>query len=130
ENYPATVMVSDVDGGTISTVSTTLAVADAALSDTTAASSTVNATEGNAFSNLVLMTFDDNNPSATASDFSVTSVSYTNSPSFTSGPTYTVQANVSAADGETHFTDHARGPVAASGNNVATVNVSDADGST
>src|SRR5262249_58140199 len=83
ENYPATVMVSDVDGGTISTVSTTLAVADAALSDTTAASSTVNATEGNAFSNLVLMTFDDDNPSATASDFSVTSVSYTNSPSFT-----------------------------------------------
>src|SRR5262245_63500383 len=76
------------------------------------------------------MTFDDNNPSASSSDFSVTSVTYSNSPSFSSGPTYSVQANGSASGGKSHWKVVVSGTVAETGNYTVTVNVADVDGST
>ncbi len=100
----------------------------APLTDTTPANSTVDAIEGNTFSNQVLMTFSDINPSALASDFSVV-VSYTNNPSFLTGPTYTVQL-VNQTATESDWEILASGTIAEEGAYAATVQVSDADGNT
>ncbi|HMC70661.1 MAG TPA: hypothetical protein VKJ07_16005, partial [Mycobacteriales bacterium] len=126
------VKINDEGGSSLTTASgnTTFVIADAGLTDTTPSNSTVSATEGNGFTNLLLMTFDDANPSATASDFSVTSVSYTGAPTFTSGPSYQVLANGAASGGFSHWKVVVSGTVAEKGNYTATVNVADTDGKT
>src|SRR5205823_1298266 len=55
--YTATVNVADADGSTVGTSNTAIAVADAALTDTTPAGSRGAAVEGAPFSGLVLATF-------------------------------------------------------------------------
>jgi hypothetical protein len=74
-SYAVSLTVNDVDGASVSTSNTSFSIADAPLSDTTPVT-TVKATEGLANSNIVLMTFTDANPQATASDFSVGSVNW------------------------------------------------------
>src|SRR5205807_4548673 len=104
-NYTATVNVADTDGKTASSSNTTLAVADAALSDTTSPQGTVNGTEGNALSNVVIATFNDANPSATAADFPAAniSVTYTGAPSFVGTPTSQVDANGAPSAAASHW---------------------------
>jgi hypothetical protein len=131
-NYIATVAISDAAGSTFLDSNTTLAVDDAALTDTTPANNTVPATEGQAFNNVVIATFDDANPNATAADFPIStiSVSYTNNPTFSTAPTYSVQSAGPATGGMSHWQVLASGTIAEEGSYTATVNVSDVDGST
>src|SRR5262249_57146804 len=102
-NYTATLIVAYDDAATVRICTLSLHDALPILSNTTPANSTVNAIEGNAFSNLVLMTFDDNNPSASSDDFSATPVTYSRSTTFTSVPSYSMQANGSASCGQSHL---------------------------
>ena len=73
--YPVSLNVADVAGGTITLSQTSFNVADAPLSDTTLAR-TINTIEGQANTNVVLMTFTDANPFAPVADFSVTNVNW------------------------------------------------------
>jgi hypothetical protein len=69
--YTVTVTVNDIDGtNTLTTRNTSINVADAHLTDTTTAG-TVNATRGTSTGDVVLATFSDANPYATAADFSI-----------------------------------------------------------
>ena len=127
-SYVATVNISDVDGATpISDNRTTISVTDAALADTTPAN-TIHATEGNAFSSVVLATFSDANPYATLADFTVvTPVTYTGSPSFSTGPTYAI-VPLGVFGGVSNWEVVASGTIAETGTYTATVTVNDADG--
>lgn len=70
--YSVTVSVHDVDGSSVQSSQTSFTVADAALTDTTPVGPTIiPAVEGNSTGNQLLATFDDGDPSATLSDFSV-----------------------------------------------------------
>ncbi|MBS0262670.1 MAG: hypothetical protein JSS02_12020 [Planctomycetes bacterium] len=69
--YNVSVVVNDVDGGSVSTANTSINVVDAPLTDATVAS-TQAAVEGSSTGTLVLATFNDANPFAPLSDFSVT----------------------------------------------------------
>ncbi len=139
-DYTATVSVADVDGSTASTSSPNIAtidVADAPLTDTTPAPNTIIAREGNItptnVGGQVLMTFSDANPFAPTSDYDypgAVSVSYTNSPDFISGPTYSVQevsTTSTASNWEVTVDGILAGPP---GNYAATVTVTDAGGAT
>ncbi|HXD87863.1 MAG TPA: hypothetical protein VN641_15325, partial [Urbifossiella sp.] len=70
-------------------------VADALLTDTTAVQPAANGVEGIPFTNVLLATFDDANPAATASDFPPANitVNFTGAPSFNGTPSYAVQPN-------------------------------------
>jgi hypothetical protein len=127
-SYTATVNVSDVDGSTVSDSNTTIVVADAALTDTTPINNALSATEGNAFSNQVLMTFSDANPSAPLSDYTVSSVTYAGAPTFSTGPTYTVQL-VNRTTTASNWVVLVSGTIAEEGSYAATVTVTDAGGS-
>ncbi len=67
--------IHDDDGSNASTRQTQFNVADAALTDSTPAT-TVDATEGLATTNVVVMTFTDANPFAAAGDFSISSLNW------------------------------------------------------
>ena len=73
--YPVSLNVADVAGGTITLSQTSFNVADAPLSDTTLAR-TINTIEGQANTNVVLMTFTDANPFAPVGDFSATNFNW------------------------------------------------------
>ena len=67
-NHIVTVTVRDKDGMSFSTSNTTVSVADAPLTDTTPVA-TLNAVQGNSTGTIVVATFSDGNPYATADDF-------------------------------------------------------------
>ena len=65
---PVTVSVNSIQGGSLTTSTTNVSVADAPLTDTTVAT-TLNATAGVSTGSVVLATFTDGNPFSAASDF-------------------------------------------------------------
>ncbi len=73
--YTVSLTVHDDDGSNVSTSQTQFRVADAALTDSTPAA-TINATAGVASTNVVVMTFVDANPFASAGEYSVTSLDW------------------------------------------------------
>jgi hypothetical protein len=73
--YSVVLTVRDASGHYVSTGSGKFNVADAALTDTTP-SQTINATQGVASTNVVLMTFTDANPFATGKEFSIRNLNW------------------------------------------------------
>ena len=73
--YTVALTVHDVDGSNVSSTHTSFVIADAALTDTTPTMS-INGTEGLPNTNIVLATFTDGNPTALASDFSISSLNW------------------------------------------------------
>src|SRR5262249_39726199 len=118
------VTVADVDGNSVSTNKTTLAVADAPLTDTTP-TTTLNAIPGTATGTVVLMTFSDGDPSAPLSDFTAT-VDWGGS--LTGTPTTSV-ALVSRTSTASNWQVVGNATYASAGNFTVNVSVNDADGS-
>jgi hypothetical protein len=73
--YNLGITITDVDGSSVTTLNTSVSVAEAPLTDTTAAS-TINATRGIGVSNVVLAQFTDGNQFAQASEFSNLAVNW------------------------------------------------------
>ncbi|HEY2909777.1 MAG TPA: hypothetical protein VGI99_06000, partial [Gemmataceae bacterium] len=105
-------------------------VADATLTDTTAAQPAANGVEGVTLNNVLLASFDDGNPVATAADYTVT-VNFTGTPTFVGTPSFTVVPN-GVSGGVSHWNVVASGLTFTEPGSfaVASVKVVDVGGST
>ncbi len=74
-NFTAVVTVQDATGSSVQTNKTSFAVSDGVLTDTTP-TTTVSGSEGQANTSVVLATFTDANPLATAGDYSISSLNW------------------------------------------------------
>ena len=123
--FTVTVTVSDADGSSMQTSNTKISVADAALTDTTA-TKTVNATVGKSTGSVVLATFTDANPYATAADYTITM--NWNGASVLGTPTITLLLLSNTTAGET-WAVVANVTFTQSGTYTPTVSIVDDDGS-
>ena len=121
------VTISDIGGSTKSS-SITVNVSDAPLTNVTP-TTTISGTEGQANTNVVLMAFSDGNPSATASDFSVSSINWSGTLAGTL-PTLSIVADptyVGSGSGWKVLADTVT--YVEKGSNAVSLTVSDTDGS-
>lgn len=128
--YTVVLTVNDSHGGTASTTNVSLDVADAALTDTTA-TTTINGTVGVASTNVTIMTFIDDNPSA-LNDFSVPDISLNWGGTLTGTlPTLTVSKDGSySGPGSRWIVKANTVTYAAAGPHTVSLTVNDDDGAT
>jgi hypothetical protein len=122
-SYTVTVAVNDTTGSSVVTDNTTISVADALLTDTTA-SQTFSAATATSTGTVVLATFSDGNPSAPLSDYSA-SVNWGGP--VTGTPSVSVQL-VSRTGGVSNWEVVGSAIYTSPGVFTATVTVNDADG--
>jgi hypothetical protein len=123
--FTVTVRVTDVDGKALSSSKTKFSVADAALADTTPAT-TLAAAHGVSSGNVVLAKFTDANPSASLSDFTA-HINWGGT--IVGTPTFSVQFVSSSANGST-WALVGSVKYANPGTFAITVTIADVDGST